>query len=81
MTRSPSNTKVRHEAINGLWVVFKKHLDNPPHTLEDWRIVSDDFSDYCGADPFKIELAASCYRELMRIDGQSVTAERGWMNR
>jgi hypothetical protein len=70
----------QHEAINGLWVVFKKHLDKPPHTLVDWQTTSDDFIQYCGVDPFKTELAVACYRELMRLDGQTVTAERGWMN-
>ena len=80
MTQSPSNLKAMHDAITDLWKVFKKHLENPPHTEEEWVKAVDDFSNYCGRDPFKIELATSCYRELMRIDGQTVTAERGWMN-
>ena len=80
MTQSPSNLRAMHDTITDLWKVFKKYLDNPPHTETEWWAAFNDLSDYCEKDPFKVELATSCYRELMRLDGQTVTPERGWMN-
>ena len=78
MTRSNSNTKEMYTAFDGLWKLCKKHIESPPQNVDDWVKVLDDFSDYCGRDPFRAELATSCYRQLMRMNGQKVPASINW---
>ena len=67
-TKYRCDVKSVHESITVVWRVFKKHLENPPQTDEDWRNVYHEFADCAGDDHFRSELAAACCHELVRLE-------------
>lgn len=68
MTKSRFDVKPVYESITAVWRVFKKNLETPPTTPEDWLETSHEFERCTNGERFKSELAAACFRELARLD-------------